>query len=64
MNVWIYRPDIEAQARKLNMNFVYNGNGTSYFDVLDKRNEIKRQIDEILEKRHHQPKTKMEVPCE
>ena len=32
------------------MNFVYNGNGTSYFDVLDKRNEIKRQIDEILEK--------------
>ena len=61
-NIWIYRPDIEAAARKINRNFVYNGRGKAFFDVLEQRSAENRQINELLEKQAKQPPTKIEVP--
>ncbi len=61
-DIWIYRPDIEATARKINRNFVYNGRGKAFWDVFDQRKALKEQINDILEKTRQQPKTKIEVP--
>ncbi len=61
-DIWIYRPDIEAAARKINRNFVYNGRGRSFWDVWEQRKAENRQINELLEKQAKQPPTKIEVP--
>lgn len=61
-DVWIYRPDIEATARKINRNFVYNGRCKAFWDVFEQRKDLNRQINDILEKTRQQPKTKIEVP--
>lgn len=61
-DIWIYRPDIEAAARKINRNFVYNGRGKAFWDVLEQRKAENREINEILEKKTKLPPTKIEVP--
>lgn len=61
-NIWIYRPDIEAAARKINRNFVYNGRGKAFWDVLEQRKAENREINEILQRLAKQPPTKIEVP--
>lgn len=61
-DIWIYRPDIEAAARKINKNFVYNGRGRSFWDVWEQRKAESRQINELLAKQAKQPPTKIEVP--
>lgn len=50
-DIWIYRPDIEAAARRINRNFVYNGCGKAFFDVLEQKKTENRQINELLEKK-------------
>lgn len=40
-DIWIYRPDIEAAARRINRNFVYNGCGKAFFDVLEQKKDGK-----------------------
>ncbi len=63
MDIWIYRPDYEAAARKINRNFVFNGRGKAYFDVLEQRNALKKQYSELLEKkRKDAADVKIEVP--
>ena len=61
-DIWIYRPDIEAAARKINRNFVYNGRGRAFFDVLEQRKAENLQINDLLAKQAKQPPTKIEVP--
>ena len=61
-NIWIYRPDIEAAARKINRNFVYNGRGKAFWGVLEQRKAENREINEILQRLAKQPPTKIEVP--
>lgn len=61
-DIWIYRPDIEAAARKINRNFVYNGRGRPFFDVLEQKKAESRQINDLLAKQAKQPPTKIEVP--
>lgn len=47
LKIWVYRPDIEAQDRKFNKYFVYNLQGEKYFDVLDRENVRKTQIQDL-----------------
>lgn len=65
MNIWIYRPDIEAAERKINKNFVYSVRGGKYYDVVDRKNMLKSQIDDVSkELRKKRLTVKIEVPDE
>ena len=61
-DIWIYRPDIEAAARKINRNFVYNGRGRAFWDIWEQKKAESRQINELLAKQAKLPPTKIEVP--
>lgn len=63
IDVWVYRPDIESIMRKINRNCLYNSRGENYFEVMDRREETNKKIEEYKEKRNKiVAKTKMEVP--
>lgn len=50
MNVWIYRPDIEAAACRLNRHFVYDGRGKAYFEACEQRARRQRIRAELCER--------------
>ncbi len=65
LRVWVYRPDIEAQARKINPHFVFNTSNERYFDVLDREKEVMEQYNKLREKTTKKVfNSKIEVPCE
>lgn len=61
-DIWIYRPDIEAAARRINRNFVYNGRGKGFFDTLEQRKIENQQLNELLKKKRKLSPTKIIVP--
>lgn len=63
MDIWVYRPDIESNMRKLNRNCLYNSRGENYFEVMDRRSELSKEIEKCKEQiRKSASETKMEVP--
>ena len=63
MDVWIYRPDRESQARKINRNFVYNCHDTPYWAIFDAKNEIKKlKLEHKEKKRKEVCNISVEVP--
>lgn len=63
MDIWVYRPDIESNMRKLNRNCLYNSRGENYFEVMDRRSELSKEIEKYKEQiRKSASETKMEVP--
>lgn len=51
MKVWIYRPDREAQDRKINRNYVYDCNNKPYWDCFDEEKERRQAYLELLKKK-------------
>jgi hypothetical protein len=51
MRVWIYRPDRELEARKINKDFCYNCNNKSYWDCFDEEKERRQAYLELLKKK-------------
>ena len=65
LEVWIYRPDIEAQARKINPHFVFNADNERYFDVLDRTKALQEKYGKMKEERDKKVCcSKIEVPYE
>ncbi len=63
MDIWVYRPDIESNMRKINRNCLYNSRGENYFEVMDRRSELSKEIEKYKEQiRKSASETKMEVP--
>lgn len=63
MDIWVYRPDIESNMRKINRNCLYNSRGENYFEVMDRRSELSKEIEKHKEQiRKSASETKMEVP--
>ena len=63
MDIWVYRPDIESKMRKINRNCLYNSRGENYFEVMDRRRELSKEIEKYKEQiRKSASETKMEVP--
>ena len=63
MDIWVYRPDIESNMCKINRNCLYNSRGENYFEVMDRRSELSKEIEKYKEQiRKSASETKMEVP--
>lgn len=65
MRVWIYRPDRELEARKINKDFCYNCNNKPYWDWFDEE-KAKGQayVNRQKKKKVDVCKVRMEVPYE
>lgn len=62
MDIWVYRPDIESNMRKINRNCLYNSRGENYFEVMDRRSELSKEIEKYKEQiRKSASEIKMEV---
>lgn len=63
VKVWIYRPDVEWAACRINRNFLYNACRENYFEAMDRQAEMKKELERLKEKRRQAVmRTKMEVP--
>lgn len=62
MDIWIYRPDLEAKSRKINRDYLYNCKGEAYWDCYDAKKEVKRLQADIEDKMMKKAcKSKVEV---
>lgn len=60
---WIYRPDLELFDHKINRNYLYNINGNSYPQYIEKKNRTKLEIENLKEiRRKKLSSMKVEVP--
>lgn len=65
MRVWIYRPDRELEACKINKDFCYDINDKSYRDWFNKEKaKWQAYIDRQKKKKADVCKVRMEVPYE
>lgn len=67
LSIWIYRPDLEAAEMResylINKNFVYNCYGTRFYEVVERKKALQKELGELKERRKRRVfRTKVEVP--